>query len=76
MQNERQKQLIDRRDDAQSQLDALMGEAPETAAILERRIASLDRLIDVERRGDAYYLGGGADASLEEWRTRQAQKEA
>lgn len=42
--------LIERRNDAQSQLDALMGENPTEAAILEQRIQSLTARIAAENR--------------------------
>jgi len=38
-------EMIERRDDAQSQLDALCGECPEVCERLIREIASLDRRI-------------------------------
>lgn len=40
--------LYDRRDDAQSQLDALCGECPDVCAALALEIAAYDRLIEAE----------------------------
>lgn len=41
--------LIDRRDDAQSQLDALCGECPDVCEQLTREITALNHLIESEQ---------------------------
>jgi len=70
------KVYIERRDDAQSQLDALMGENPAEAAILEQRIQTLNARIEAEQRSNdsPYYRGGGAIDSITEWRHQQAKE--
>lgn len=45
---ERMQDLVRQRDDAQSQLEALCGESPQTEEILARRIATLSQLIEIE----------------------------